>query len=110
MCQTQVRGYRRKDKQRSQSTGKLGAQEHWEDGWRDSHQTQPVSIKGWGLGEGRVPEPAGAACQRDRGQKRGCQSRGWAVLKSAGSGVRLDLCLGSDIYTLPAACVMGQAI
>lgn len=103
MCQTQVRGYGRKDKQREvRKQAKLGAQEHWEDGWRNSHQTQPVSIKGWGLGEGRAPEPAGAACQRDRGQKRGYQSRAWAVLKSAGSGVRLDLCPGSDIYMLPA--------
>lgn len=43
-----------------------------------------VSIKGWGLGEGRAPKPAGTACWRDRGQKGGYQSRDWTMLKSAG--------------------------
>lgn len=56
MCQPQVRGYRRKDKQKKvRGLTIWEPEEHWEDEWRNAHQTQPVSVKAWGLGEGRGP-------------------------------------------------------
>lgn len=75
-------------------------------GWEENRLPDPGCVHhgpgcGGRRGEGRARKAAGAACQRDRDRKRGGQSRGWTVPKSAGLGVRLGLCPGSDIPTLP---------